>query len=195
MEKNIRLVVVVPILLLATLGGCQTPQSANPLAVELAGNDLEAQMAFWHQLTERKVVSNDEGFHGLLLFLESSDPAESYEGRVEILRERQMLPDGFREPPDAALSRGTMAVILARALGIKGGITMRVLGATPRYATRELQYLSIYPRSSPNQTFSGSEFLGIVGRAEDYERSFPIKVPASEFVGGESTEPEGNSTE
>ena len=31
-------------------------------------------------------------------------------------------------------------------------------------------FLGIYPPSSPNQTFSGTEYLGIIGKAEDYQR-------------------------
>jgi hypothetical protein len=36
---------------------------------------------------------------------------------------------------------------------------------------RELQYVGVYPASSPQQTFSGPEFIGIIGRAEDYQRA------------------------
>jgi hypothetical protein len=48
---------------------------------------------------------------------------------------------------------------------------MRAFGPTPRYATRELVYLDLYPPSGPNQTFSGTEFLGIMGKIEDYQRA------------------------
>ena len=43
-------------------------------------------------------------------------------------------------------------------LKIKGGLTMMLIGPTQRYATRELQYIGIYPTSDPHQTFSGQEF-------------------------------------
>jgi hypothetical protein len=48
---------------------------------------------------------------------------------------------------------------------------MRLFGPHDRYAVRELQYAGVYPPSSPQQTFSGQEFLGIIGRAEDYQRA------------------------
>jgi hypothetical protein len=47
---------------------------------------------------------------------------------------------------------------------------LSVLGPTPRYATRELQYIGVYPPSSPEQVFSGTELVGIMGRVEDYQR-------------------------
>lgn len=102
-----------------------------------------------------------------------------------------MLPADFAGAPEAALRRGTLAVALARALDIRGGLTMRLFGTSPRYATRELQYAGVYPPSSPQQTFSGAEFLGIIGRAEDYQRvrdpdEALDPAPLDEPVAGES---------
>jgi hypothetical protein len=118
------------------------------------------------------VASNDEAFHALLLFLDGSDPAADYEGRVQALKDRRMVPVDFNGAQAAAVKRGTVAVAIARALEIKGGLSMRLFGPTPRYAVRELQYMNLFPQSSPQQTFSGQELLGIIGRAEDYQRMF-----------------------
>jgi hypothetical protein len=150
--------------------GCQTSHVAQPLTAELAANDPDAQMAFWHALPERKAVSNDEAFHAVLLFADGDDPSADYDARVKRLKDRKMLPDAFDEPAGNAARRGTVAVALARALSIDGGLTMHLFGPSGRYATRELQYMGLFPPSSPQQTFSGAEFLGIIGRAEDYQR-------------------------
>ena len=156
--------------LLALCGaGCHATR-AQPLAPELAGSDEDAQLEFWHALPERKAVSNDEAFHALLLFVDGKDDSADYDGRVSAMKERRMLPAGFREGAGEAARRGTVARALSRALGVEGGLTMRVFGPTSRYATRELQYAGVFPPSSPQQTFSGAEFLGIMGRAEDYQR-------------------------
>ena len=90
---------------------------------------------------------------------------------------RRMLPDGFAEPADAAVKRGTVAVAVMRMLDEKGGVTTRLFGPRPRYAVRELMFLNVYPPSTPNQTFSGNEFVGIIGAIEDYQRSGPSDVP------------------
>ena len=103
-----------------------------------------------------------------------------------------MLPGGFDGAADAPVRRGTLAVALARALGVGGGLTMRLFGPQPRYAVRELQYAGVYPPSSPQQTFSGAEFLGIIGRAEDYQRVRELGAastetpPVAPATGGES---------
>jgi hypothetical protein len=166
-----RLVGTVVLACVASIAGCATPPTGVPLDPQFAKNDPESQIEFWHALPERKLVTNDEAFHALLLFVDGEDSAADYEGRVGALKQKRMLPGGFRGAPADALRRGTLAVALARALSIKGGLSMHLFGATPRYAVRELQYAGVYPPSSPQQTFSGPEFLGIIGRAEDYQRA------------------------
>ena len=46
------------------------------MTANLSGSDADAQMEFWHTLASRNLTSNDEAFHGLLLFLDAEDPAE-----------------------------------------------------------------------------------------------------------------------
>ena len=165
--------------------GCQTPSTRVPdsLTAKFGGSDPDAQMDFWHQLTESPLTSNDDAFHGLLLYMDGADDATSYDERVDNLRSRKMLPKGFAEPGDVAVSRGTLAVAIMRMTGVKGGLTTRLFGPSPRYAVRELMFAGLYPPSSPNQTFSGSEFVGIVGRIEDYQRGNPADVPAAVLPG------------
>ncbi len=155
-------------LLLLTSGCKSTTASALPKA--LSGNDPNSQMDFWHTLPERKAVSNDEAFHALLLFADGQDPADAYPDRVRLLKDRKMLPPGFNDAAEVPAHRGTVAVALVRTLSIKGGLTQMLVGIQPRYAVRELEYLNLYPPSSPQQTFSGAELMGIIGRAEDYQR-------------------------
>lgn len=163
----------------AGLGGCQSAKVAQPLTQELAGSEPQTQLEFWHTLATRPVTSNDEAFHGLLLYLDQRDDAPDYTGRVGVLQERGLLPMKFNRPADEAVTRGTLAVALVRAMDIKGGLTMRVFGPSQRYATRELMAMNLYPLSSPHQTFSGSEFIGVIGRMEDYHRVNPARSPAA----------------
>lgn len=151
--------------------GCTTARVDRPLTAELGASDPDTQLEFWHSLADQPVTSNDDAFHGLLLFLDGTDPATTYEQRVAALQDRRMLPKGFNQPAEQAVDRGTLAVALSRALNIRGGVVMALTGPSPRYATKELAFLGIYPSSSPNQTFSGTEYLGIIGKAEDYQRT------------------------
>jgi hypothetical protein len=166
----------------AMAAGCHTAKVAQPLTGKLAGNDPDSQLEFWHTLATRPVTSNDEAFHGLLLYADGQDPANDYAGRVRTLKSRKMLPANFDRPADQAVERGPLAVAICRALDIKGGVLLRLTGAQ-RYAVRELQFMDLYPPSAPNQTFSGSEYLGIIGRLEDYQRGNPADAPATVMPG------------
>ena len=177
------------IIMVLVLTGCQTAKVAQPLTGNLAGNEPDAQMEFWHTLASRPVTSNDEAFHGLLLYLDGQDPAGSYADRVALMRSRKMLPGNFDAPADAAVARGDLAVAISRAMQIKGGLVMRALPRSPRYATRELVFMELYPASTPNQTFSGSEFVGVIGRIEDYQRGNPANHPAAVLPGEAATTP------
>jgi hypothetical protein len=88
-----------------------------------------------------------------------------------LLKEKRLVGSGFSGGAAEPVRRGTLAVALSQALSIKGGLSMRLFGPHDRYAVREMEYAGLYPPSSPQQTFSGPEFLGIIGRAEDYQRA------------------------
>jgi hypothetical protein len=158
------------------LPGCQTVLVEQQLTENLAGNGVDQQMEFWHTLATRKLTSNDEAFHALLLYVDQTDEAETYDQRVASLKSRNMLPASFDEPADVAVTRGTLSVAIVKILQLKGGVVMQLFGASPRYATRELQYVGLYPDSSPHQTFSGDQFVSIIGRIEDYQRLNPFEV-------------------
>ena len=164
------------VLPLAT-SGCGSATVEQPLAQTLGGNDPDKQMEFWHRLADEPVTSNDDAFHALLLFADGSDPAADYAGRVQALKARGLLPGGFDQPANRAVDRGTFSVALAKALRVRGGIVMGLFGASPRYATKELEFAEVYPASSPNQTFSGSEFLAVMSRAEEYQKARQASAP------------------
>src|ERR1700679_4364770 len=77
----------VTILIAAAVGatGCQTARVADPLTRTLGGSDPDQQMDFLHTLADRPVTSNDEALHGLVLFLDGTDPYADYAARVAAL--------------------------------------------------------------------------------------------------------------
>lgn len=161
--------------------GCAPAHIQQPLTVKYGSNDDEAQGEFWRRLAERPLTSNDEAFHGILLYVYQQDPASDYAARVKLLKNKGMLPAGFDRPADEAISRGTLAVAVTGVLKIKGGLMMHLTGNNPRYSLIELQDMELFPPSSENQTFSGSEFVGIVGKMEDVQRGDTSGLPAHEL--------------
>lgn len=152
-----------------SIAGC-TATSPHPLPTTMYSNDPDEQMEFWHTLPTRPIVDNDEAFHALFLFFDNTDPNQTYADRLAEMHHRRWVPGDFHRPADEAITRGVLAVAICRGLHIRGGLTMHLIGPEQRYATRELQYQGLYPTSSPQQTFSGQEFIGIISRVEDYQR-------------------------
>jgi hypothetical protein len=175
MRSEERLLVL---LLLVAAVGCQSPRAGRALPKELSGSEPDAQFNYWEQMPAQPVTSNDEAFHGLLLYVDGKDDSADYAQRVATLKERRWLAKRFDEPAEAGVRRGVLAVALMRILDERGGLTTRLIGPVPRYATREMMFLDVYPPSTPNQVLSGREFVGIMGRVEDYQRGKGDEVPA-----------------
>ncbi len=167
---------------LATMTACTAPRTGMPLTAKLGKDDVSSQLEFWHELGQQPMTSHDDAFHGFLLYLDGADSATDYAGRVAKLKKRGVLQNSFNRPADEAIQRGTLAVMICHAVDLKGGVTYSLLGPTPRYAVRELQYAGLYPLSTPNQIFTGAEYLGIMGRLEDYQRGNAADKPASEML-------------
>ena len=171
-------------MLLFIITGCHTAAVSESVASKFGGADPDDTIEFWHALGDRSIACYDDAFHGLLIYLDGEDKSESYATRVDTLKSRGLLAPGFNAPPTQAVDRGTLAVAIAKSLKIKGGLMMRVTGVAPRYAVRELMYEGVYPPSSPNQTFSGAEFLGVMGKMEDWQRGqAAVEVPAEKLPG------------
>jgi hypothetical protein len=178
-----------PTLLGLLICGCAAPRAGKPVARELSGSDPDAQLAFWHELPDEPLASNDQAFHAILLYADSQDDSADYAARVAAMKKRSMLPKNFNEPAESAVSRGTLAVAILQILHERGGATLHIFGPTPRYATRELMFLNVYPSCTPNQALSGNELVGIIGRVEDYQRGNPADYPASVLPGEVQSSP------
>jgi hypothetical protein len=170
---------VIPFVLL--IAGCQTARVSQPVVEKLAGSGGDAiasNMEFWHTLNDQPLASNDDAFHALLLYFDGKDDAGSYAARLQKLKSRGWVAGGFDEGANRAVERGIVAQALVKALDLKGGLTMRLLGSSPRYALRELQFRGLIPDSSVNQVFSGAELVGVIGKVQDYRTVNPADVAA-----------------
>jgi hypothetical protein len=154
---------------LAMPAGCARTTVDAPIETSYDRSDIVSSVDFWHELTSRSAVTNNEGLHGLILFADDDDPNETYEQRVEYLTALGWLPEGFDEPGDLAMQRGTLAKALSHALEIEGGVMMGLTGKSPRYATRELVFLGIMPQGTEQQVLSGYQYVGVISEAQDYE--------------------------
>jgi hypothetical protein len=128
------------------------------------------ELDFIDALNNQVVVTNDDALHGLISFADGTDLSTTYEGRVEVAQRKGWLPAGWSRPGDESAQVGWMAVAGCRILGVKGGVTMRLTGPTPRYATKELVFMDVIPLRTENQSLSGKEFVDYLNRLERFQR-------------------------
>ena len=69
------------------------------------------------------------------------------------------------------VDKGTVAYMLVKALGIKGGATMSIFGPSRRYAFRECVYLRLIKGGSAGEFMSGRELIDVLTNAEIYTRN------------------------
>jgi hypothetical protein len=154
--------------MLAGAVGCSRSLISQPLDESYAALDGATELDFWHGLPGRSAVSNSEGLHGLLLLIDGEDPTGGWDERLALVKEKGWLDPDFDEPGNIAMQRGTLAQAICRAIELRGGVMMRVTGAHPRYAVRELAYERIMKPATENQVISGLEYVGVMAKTQDY---------------------------
>lgn len=125
---------------------------------------------FWSDLETRRIVTNNDALHGLMLSVDDGDPHETYEDRLRDSVARGWLPtDRTPEtmPANTSARMGDLAMAACKIADIRGGLTMTIFGLSPRYATRELVALEIIPDRSEGQAITGLEFIEFASRVQD----------------------------
>lgn len=185
--------------LMMTVGGCSRSLVADHMEETISSRTEGSDQEFWHRLPGRPAVTNSEGLHGVLLLSDGEDPTSGWEERLALLHERGWLPEGFNEPGNQTIERGTLAKALCHAMDIDGGVMMRLSHKHPRYAIRELAYLRIMGSSTENQIISGLDYIGVMSKAQDHmmlqeqkrakrsapPASTPAEQPSGSGAGGE----------
>ncbi|MGE3107813.1 MAG: hypothetical protein AB7G11_01835 [Phycisphaerales bacterium] len=193
--------------LCGALACCQRTTVTDSLdttrAAGLHGDEATlAELDFLDRLSDRPVVTNAEGFYALVLHVEASvrataggpaggegnaegtpRPTRTYAERVAEAKRLGWLEASWDEPGSQAMQRGTLARALAVICRIKGGVMMRVVGPTRRYATRELAYLGILSAGSEQQPMTGGELISILSKAQDYQILEALRAAESQKPG------------
>ena len=81
----------------------------------------------------------------------------------------EYIEKSCREKLDEQLRRGQFAYMLCKALDIKGGLTMRIIGTRERYALREVIFLGLMPDVNKAKYVNGMEVLGVLSEPKTIE--------------------------
>jgi hypothetical protein len=168
-SERLRFLGIGHLLALAVACGCERSRVEDS-AVERFPRSTQ-ELDFIDALMNQVVVTNGDALHGLISFADGADLATTYEGRVEVAKRKGWIPAGWDRPAEESAQVGWIAVAGCRILDIKGGLTMRLSGPTPRYATKELVFMDIIPLRTENQSLSGKEFVDLLNRLERFQKN------------------------
>lgn len=148
------------------------------------------ELDFLDEVNSMTAVTNNDALHAFFILADGTDPATSYEERVASAKERRWMPSGFNQPANESAPVGWMAMAGCEIGNIEGGLTMHVLGPSPRYCTKELVFMRVLPLRTENQSLSGAEFVDYLNRLHRVRAGRPVSqmlVPSDEGPAGEQS--------
>lgn len=109
---------------------------------------------------------------------------------AQFLVSKNVLKQSDINKLDRKITKGLLAKMILKSLGLKGGISYSIFGGG-RYAFRECQYLNIMPATgSPYQKLTGVSLLSLIQVAKDYQLSKILKLKTLEDITEEEEEEE-----
>jgi len=140
---------------------------ALALAVFVAGVHAE-NASFFRELREKKEATILDGYRVALALLGRDYADVAFEEARAKLLETKTVPARWKKGPDALLTRGQLAYMVVKILGIKGGLTMRVFGVSERYALRECEFEELMEGGMTSRHVTGRELVAVLARVDEY---------------------------
>ena len=132
--------------------------------------ELASDAEFLFELSEKKYCTTDDAYRGMLYFIDGEDTSGNFQERTARLAMRGVVHKNWTHRANATITNGRVAYMLVRVLGFRGGVMYNLTNACPRYALRELASEEIIKGRSEYGKVSGAEYVGILGRADDYRQ-------------------------
>ena len=137
------------------------------LATQAAPPAQEKRTDFLRRLYEKDRATFGDA-RRLVVGLAADVPADG-DARKEAA-DRGLVDPSWELADAGPVDKGTVAYMLVKALGIRGGLTMSVFGPSRRYAFREVVFLRIMKGGTPGEFISGRELIDVLQAAEIYQR-------------------------
>ena len=172
---NIRVAgrIAVVLLAIAVVGvatGCGRPNmKVVSAAATLPANEDSA--AFLDRMSSLDTVGENDAMRSILLLLDEKDTAGSFEKRVKLLADRNIVPANWDFAAHRPITRGKFAYMIYQASKFPGGIILTLTGPSQRYCLRELQYHQVMASGALFAPVTGMELVGVLTRADEFIRN------------------------
>ncbi len=128
---------------------------------------------YFLELITKRITYHYDLCKMISLLLEKENEYITLDAQIMLLKENHFLPRSLEEdfPPQQLLRKGVTAYIFTKALGIKGGWSVRVFGLREHNAINELVYEGIMPAGNARDIVSGEELISIFTQAVNYRKN------------------------
>jgi len=150
------------------LGGVALAAVAATVRADTPG-DTDAE--FFMALSYKQVAMMDDGYKAVALLSRGQFDLRDAAAARDYLVGSKIARSGWPTAADAPLTKGRLAYMVCQALGIKGGVTMRLFGPSQRYCLAECQYLELMTGGADYEHVTGGELVSVIDRADQYRQS------------------------
>jgi len=162
-------IVVVSVTLALAIVGCS--QQLRPEQAS-AGERIATEDFLHEHLQQESAVTVAEAYRAAVMLLDGEDKFGAFEEREAYLMGLGVVRPSWHLQRDACIDRGSVAFMMLKIMGVRGGINLQTIGCLPladrRYAYRELVYMEMVPLGPGYRFISGSELVSLMGKVDDY---------------------------
>ncbi|KPJ56422.1 MAG: hypothetical protein AMS16_02430 [Planctomycetes bacterium DG_58] len=140
----------------------------------ISASALRADNRFYRILASKPNATFEDAVHAFYnLALETEVAKTSFDEQSQALIGMKIIRSKWTQKPKLRLTRGRAAYMICQTCGIRGGLTMTLLGPSERYAFRECRYLGAWSGGNQQDYMTGGELLGVLKWAADYIEEHP----------------------
>ncbi len=154
---------------------------------------ISAEDNVYRKLIERGVATYEDGCRAISCFTDVDEKNLTFDELVSALKEKGIIGKRWKHKAEKPLTRGEIAYMECKVLKVKGGLTMRAIDTTKRfagfickklkindslsvpdigmykrYAYKESQYMGTIPAGHNKKYVTGHDLLASMYRIEQY---------------------------
>ena len=133
------------------------------------GPKKESRTAYVRRLFEKDRCSYGDACRIVLSLAKGEHTDAAFADLQKDLLERGIVDAAWGFEEGAPVTKGTLAYMLAKTLGLPGGLTVKIFGWSRRYAFRECVYQGLLNGISDMEYVTGRDLLDALADAEIYQ--------------------------
>lgn len=134
-----------------------------------ADTPAESDARFFMLLSYKNVATMGDGYQAVAMLVRRDGALADPAACRDMLRQRGVARASWGDDLAAPVAKGRLAYMVCQALGIKGGLTMRLFGPSERYCLFECQHLELMAGGAVYQHCTGGELVSVIDRADVYQ--------------------------